>query len=249
MTLPTDAAYLAQALPHLHATRVKGTPRPWRQNELTPERQAELDHRARQERTTTRDPLPPRWWARHGATPTIASRDPLAEQPAPLHLDITDLIRDITHAAQAAATDQALTDGNLVIAVWASTTNDTHQLLTYLATTAPPTSHNPELHHLRTRTARIFQDVVDGQRLKTPCPWCGHERLYFRSIGPDHAREIVVRCDSDACQPPDADCGTWHRGRPCWPLHEWDWLAHRIDHANAKRATTSATRHAQPAQV
>ncbi|GAA1154080.1 hypothetical protein [Nesterenkonia sandarakina] len=89
-----------------------------------------------------------------------------------------------------------------------------------LATTAA------KLDQMKTTTAR---HMTEGQRLKTECPWCRGEQLMVRSIGAEKNPGVVIRCETGACEPSPGDCGTWHHGMPCWPLHEWDWLTRMID--------------------
>ena len=38
----------------------------------------------------------------------------------------------------------------------------------------------------------------------------------------------AVVCHGPACEPPDSECGPRDRGRPCWPVWEWPWLAERL---------------------
>lgn len=204
---------------HLTASRLKGTPRPWKEPTLTPEQQAQLDAEARQEKQE------------RGAFV-------LGESPAPIHLDTLDKLQ--THAA---------TINTLAITTALELGHDTHPFrgrpdyrhtpahINYL--TANIANLKPEdLDDLRQVTSRIraamaadFAEVFDGKRLKTDCPWCNQPHLYVRL---DRNNEPLIVCESGTCEPPDADCGTLLRGKPAWPIHEWDWLANRMNYQEEK---------------
>jgi len=197
--LANHAAWLADIWPALHESRLKGTPRRWRQHDANPEQPPEK---------------------------------PGAGTAAPLHLDVLDLLSSIEATAKRIATLIQATGIN------ANPEKDTPQSnLRYISSYAqvlPEGSSTADCEiQLRTYRNNInsqWAEVIIGQRIKAPCPWCNQEKLKIRTIGPAHAPEPVVRCESMACEPPSADCGTWFRG-PCWPMHEWQWLAGRIDHA------------------
>ena len=215
--LATNAAWIADAWPALHESRLKGTPRRWRQTELTPEQRAEIDQRHRTEKAANGAPAG-------------------ADSPAPLHLDVLDLLVAIDHTSRYGAR-----------IIQAHTLNDpptnTIGRLNYITTNAhlldpadQDTRHiEQQLRNHRAAITNQWAEVVHGQRLKTGCPWCGHHALYFRAIGPEHQNEIVVRCESGGCNPTDTDCGVWYGGKPCWPFHEWSWLANRIDNEERRQ--------------
>lgn len=92
-----------------------------------------------------------------------------------------------------------------------------------------PTTTMDKLNRMKSATARHLTEVTEGQRLKTQCPWCRGEQLMVRTIGPERNPEVVIQCESGVCEPTPDDYGTWHRGLPCWPLHEWEWLARMIE--------------------
>lgn len=222
--LAEDATWILDAWPALHASRLKGTPRPWRQTDLTPEARAELDAAAKAEKLEN-------------------NASTFGESPAPLHLDVHDLLHKTAHTAWRAATWLTLTTIGPHPAMCYP-----DQLLTYIRARAhlatdgeALNNHARQIRARRVEIAKHFAEVVDGQRLKATCPWCLTDKLYFRAIGPETNHQIVVRCDSGTCQPPEGDCGTWMRGRPCWPFHEWEWLAARIDHHQAGRAWSTTT--------
>lgn len=233
--LAADARWLTTALQPLHDSRLKGTPRPWKQPDLTPEQQARLDAQARQEKA--------------------ANPANIGESPAPLHLDVLDLQQQITRTAQQTAHAIATALQHELHAVHYQRPNKTNPTTTlaYIAehaqtagTQTDLTQHANQLRHLRQQTARHFAEIVDGQRLKATCPWCNHDRLKFRLLGNPTAPEIIVRCEAPNCQPPAEDCGTYHKGRPCWPLHEWEWLAGRIDAHQRKQHTNKKPRKRYP---
>src|SRR5690606_8165485 len=127
MSVTADAAWLLETLPLLAETRIKGTPRPWREPNLTPQQRAELDARARAERHR-RPPTPP--GLRHLLTVDIA---PTGEHPAPLHIDVLDLLDAITKAALACAVDTATEHGHLAaLPEITSPTTPVGQLLAYI---------------------------------------------------------------------------------------------------------------------
>lgn len=85
--------------------------------------------------------------------------------------------------------------------------------------------------------AEVLGLVVDGQELKAVCPWC-NGRTDTHPIGGAYTLRIrnylgfdspLVVCEGGHCEPPEADCGQWVRGRPAWLQSEWEWLADRID--------------------
>ena len=211
--LTNNAAWLADNWATLHHTRLKGTPRRWRQTDLTPEQRAQYDQQHRKEKQTNGAPAG-------------------ADSPAPLHLDILDQLIKIENDAKTIATTIQATGINAH-----PDGKDTYSNLRYISQWANVLDDNDETtkahertlrHHRRTIESQ-WAHIVISQRLNAPCPWCGHEQLKFRAIGPEHNSELVVRCESGTCEPPPADCGTWYGG-PCWPFHEWEWLVGRIDH-------------------
>ncbi|MGJ9374216.1 hypothetical protein [Nesterenkonia sp. CF4.4] len=98
----------------------------------------------------------------------------------------------------------------------------TDQHAEVLATTAA------NLDQMKAATARNVTEVTEGPRLETSYPWCRGEQLMVRSIGADWSPEVVIRCESGICEPTPGECGTWHRGMPCWPLNERKWLAQHM---------------------
>lgn len=221
------AAWLADAWEPLHESRIKGTPRRWRQTDITPARRAQLDATHRAEKQA------------HGAPAG-------ADSPAPIHIDVLDLTLDITGTAYRIAKTIAThtEDPTTLVYLSRQTNHEAPDLLTYIARRANhldttdtliekvATTIERQLRHLRNGVANQFTEVVDGQRLKANCPWCEQPALYFRAIGPEHNTEIVIRCESKQCEPAPEYCGTHHQGNPTWPFHEWSWLAKHINHTN-----------------
>ena len=74
-----DLTWVADRWEDLYESRVKGTPRPWREPTISAEKRAEMDALARIERIDREGFLPP----------------PPGESPAPLHVDILDTLSDI----------------------------------------------------------------------------------------------------------------------------------------------------------
>lgn len=210
----------------LMETRLPGTPRPWKQPELSREQREEMDRQARIEKIE------------HGAFV-------LGESEAPLNLDVLDKAGRITTTVQSLAYRMAQELRHDAMAVLAARAHYTgpQALIGYLAAHVLETSEETQ-ERVRRTTQRIraimanhFAEVFDGQRLKTDCPWCHKPKMFIRMIGPEHDRIPIIACESGVCDPPSADCGPKRiRGNPFWPFHEWDWLGDRMDHANAKTA-------------
>lgn len=208
----------AEALKH------RGTPLPWHEPTISAEHRHRLDAEARAEKLT------------RGA-------GSFGESPAPLHLAALDRNNKITTALRHAAirADLELTDArppNYQPAPWLDARDARAPALAHwLAGTLEDYAEHltedttSEIARTATRSRRALEratgNVVDGQRLKAACPWCHAEQLMVRH---PHNGDPLVVCESGTCDPGPSDCGTWWRGRPSWPQHEWDWLAARIDH-------------------
>jgi len=238
----TAVTELLTALTWLTANLQPGTHRIYIPPQLSAEKRAEIGAQI--------------WLERHTG---VASTMPLGESPAPLDLDIADLIAEISDAA-----------------------DDMCRLVSLAARTTPPRQATwafedprPYLHRVldllpKARTVHatvearcdnlIFRAHTllglfgDGQLLKATCPWCGGrtskhpaggaETLRVRAMtpkdsagkplpitkcGPDDVDWFVV-CESGLCEPPEADYGTRLRGRPAWNLrNEGGFLADRIE--------------------
>lgn len=87
---------------------------------------------------------------------------------------------------------------------------------------------------MRRKMATSLNELTEGQVLPGLCAWChgatttapagGECTLTVRVV----AGEPLIVCESDLCEPPPEDCGTWLRGRPAWHREEWEWLAARL---------------------
>jgi hypothetical protein len=219
-TIPANIDWIIQRWPHILELRLKGTPRPWKTPDLTPEQWAEMDRRAREEKQE------------RGAFT-------LGESPAPVHLDMLDTQLDIARRVQ----ELALTmSGQLQHNLRRHKHPDPVPHLHYLKGHLHKIDN--ELHNrirretaaIRHAMATLFTEVFDGQRLKTDCPWCKLPKLYIRMIGPEDNPQPIVACESGTCEPPEADCGKYWRGNPAWPFYEWEWLAQQINHEESKTA-------------
>lgn len=213
--------WIIERWPHLLESRLKGTPRPWKQPDITPEQRAEIDHRAREEKL------------QRGAFV-------LGESPAPVHLDVLDKAQAFALKIQSLA---LLVSDELQHNVTRHRNPDAITLLLYIRGHLNKVS-NDTWNKARKITAEVragmalhFTEVFDGQRLKTDCPWCTKPRLFIRMIGPETNPQPVVVCESGVCEPPSADCGTYWRGKPAWPFFEWEWLSQRLHHEEEKTAS------------
>lgn len=223
--ITSTATWLLEAHDPLAELRHKGTPRPWKQTDLTAEQRAQADAEVLAER----------------ADPNLAS---FPATPAPVHIDILDDLTDQQQTARSTGSSIAATLGDDAMHVQLTRQADTTttDVIRYIRSAAPrldPDQHAEvlattaaKLDQMKTATARHMTEVTEGQRLKTRCPWCAGEQLMVRTIGPDWNPEVVIRCETGVCEPTPGDCGTWHHGMPCWPLHEWEWLARMINWAN-----------------
>lgn len=209
MTIEDDAAWINARWHHLTDSRFLGTPRPWRQPSRKPGRNP------------------------HHDSPPAFATTPI---PAPLHLDTHDLINDILRKIRHLATTTATECGHDTVLSYLEhhRTTDPADELAYILSHHPVTSEAAQkytehsIHRIRAQMAEEFSEILDGQQLTADCPWCHHQELRIRLIGPPHAQQPVVLCENPGCNPQPAECGQWWRGHPAWPLHEWEWLAQRI---------------------
>lgn len=223
-----NLAWIYNRWTDLHATRIRGTPKPWREPTLTPEQRGRLDQLARIEKQE------------RGAFT-------LGESPAPIHLDAYDRNVDLTRSMATLARLIATELGHHAMLIRAALHRYDHPLLllTYVrnhweqcgAETVMEVEQ--EAARLRAGLLHHFSEIGSGQRLKADCPWCDHAELYVRTIGSEDNAQPIVRCESGVCEPDQAGCGTWHRNMPAWPFHEWGWLAKQIEDADERRANRS----------
>lgn len=221
----TNAAWIHDAFPALHESRLKGTPRRWRQTDLTPQQLQALD-------------------AEHRDQKRAAGAPAGADSQAPLHLDVLVLLTSIESTASYAA---RIIQAGYHVDAPRTPMEQLAYIANYAHTLDPADQDTQEIHRQlqqhRGATTRKWAEVTDGQRLKAACPWCQGHNLYFRDISPGIQAEVVVRCESGACNPGD-DAGIYHHGNPCWPYTEWAWLANRIDHNTQAGPRTNPTKHA-----
>lgn len=220
-TAAENIEWIIRYWPNFMDSRLIGTPRPWKQPTISPERQAELDAEARDEKLE------------HGAFV-------LGESEAPLHLDVLDKAHTLARRIQDVALELSDQIGsNLARHQYP----DMVPLLWYINGHMGKAG-NELWNKIRRETADVraviaghFGSVYNGQRLKTECPWCCKEQLFIRLIGPEHDTQPVVVCESGVCEPEDADCGKSYRGNPCWPFYEWEWLANRLNYEDERKAS------------
>jgi hypothetical protein len=218
-----DLWWLATHVDDLLESRLKGTPRPWREPaQHDPEQREQARRHDAQERAERTDSA-------------------IGEHPAPVHVDTLDLLVDLLataddlaeRIAQAAGVDRLPSPASSFVsaepylrhaAAWLQPATDVlPPLLDYVAEQAA---------RLRSLVAVHLHELTVGQRLRAVCPWCkggiqGGFSLRVRKL----ADQTVIVCESGTCEPPEADSGIRHRGHPAWSVNEWDWLIQRIEHA------------------
>lgn len=229
----TDLLWLAEKCQDITEARLKGTARPWQQpHDLTVEQRHANDAHARVER---------------------AERDSAAigEHPAPLHLDVLDLLVDLLATADDIAEQVAQAAGVERLPTAASAFADPEPYLRYaaahlsMAYEADPGlagGVEEDAARLRADVARHLGELTTGQTLKALCPWCdgrtadhpegGRFTLRVRTMPGD---VTAVVCQNSLCEP-GADSGTAWKGYPAWPIWEWSWLAEHIE-AKEQRAS------------
>ncbi|GAA4911349.1 hypothetical protein [Streptomonospora salina] len=221
-----DLTWIAESWPDLHQMRLPGTRRRRTRRPLSRTARRRADELARTER----------------------QEQPLAvlgASRAPMHVAVLDdLAQVLAEATETAAGINAAT--GIVEPDPPSTAYDFEaldRLLAYAAAhLAAAADADPGVlddaqaaaARMRRTLERSLSEIVDGQVLSTVCAWC-HGRTAEAPVGGE--RTLVVRlvagnplivCESDACEPPPADCGTWLFGKPAWPDAEWEWLAKRL---------------------
>lgn len=230
-----DLEWVIAYWPDLTESRLPGTARPWRQPEMSPEQRAERDHAARIERQER-------------------AAFALAETPAPVDVGVLDLLASLLwdadtiheHVAQAAGIER-LDPPSTAFA-------DARPYLEYAAKWLPAIPYDlaagdiPVVDEVARLARGMKQQIAhalcllyDGQRLDVECPWCsgrteaapvgGAKTWRVRELPGDL---VAIVCESGTCEPPSKDVGTWWRGRPCWPVSEWDWLAKQVTAADGR---------------
>jgi hypothetical protein len=218
-----DLEWIAAYWPDLTEARLPGTARPWRQPELSPEQRAERDHAARIERLE-----------RAGFA--------LGESPAPVDVAILDLLASLLWDADTIHERVAQTAGIERLAPPSTAFADARPYLAYAAKHLPAVDEEAVLdviagiaRGMKVDIARALCLVYDGQRLDVICVWCAG-RTELAPVGGEktwRVRElpgglVAIVCESGTCEPESRFVGTWWRGKPCWPVSEWDWLAKQV---------------------
>lgn len=228
-----DLLWIADRWADVHESRIKGTKRPWREPTLTPEAREELDRRARAEKAEADDRMP-------------------GESLAPVHVDVLDTLADILMRADMLHDHIAATLGVERLDSAPSAFADPGPYLTFISDHLREFAEDdPDgmdavsdlARELRGEMARVLGEVFDGQTLTAMCPWCGGKddrhpvggartlrvRLLWLPTPTDKdAHEPAIVCDGGRCEPPESDCGLWVKGKPAWPLAEWEWLGDRL---------------------
>jgi hypothetical protein len=221
-----DLRLIASYWPGLAETRIPGTPPPWRPSEITPERRAELDHEARLERLE-----------RNGLAP--------GEHPDAVRPEVLDLMTTLLWDATELADQVADTLGRPHLHPPSSGLADPTPWLEFTARHLPEADEqDPALGpHIARQAAAMLGAVSrhlclmhDGQTLDVVCPWCGGgltgaATWRVRELPGD---QVAIVCESGLCEPPSKAVGTWWRGKPCWPMREWDWLAGQVRAAEGR---------------
>ncbi|MEV0227993.1 hypothetical protein [Nonomuraea sp. NPDC050786] len=239
-----DLRWVAAYWPDLYASRLQGTPTPWRRPQLTAEQRAERDHQA--------------WLERLDRT-----GDAFGVSPAPLRVPVLDVLTDLLTDAVDLADELAAALMCPALEPPSTGLADARPYLEFAARRLAEVDE-PELgawayersHGLVATVARALGLLYDGQVLDVVCPWCrgvtpetpaGGARTWrvrdlFGGRGCEHGepyrrlctkceQQIAITCENDGCEPPSKHVGTWWRGQPCWPLHEWEWLSEQVRRA------------------
>lgn len=234
----TAVEELQQCLDWLIWNLLPGTHKPYIPPQMSAEKRAELD-RANREWNTVTD---------IGTGVQI----PLGESPAPMDLDIADLIAEISDTADdlSRLVSLAAKVEPLRPAVYAF--SDPRPYLRHVIAFLPVAAgvHSTvedRCDGLIFRAHTLLGLLGDGQLLNTVCPFCGGrtshhpiggaKTLRVRAVLPkDVKRETaaikatwLIVCEG-ACEPKLSDVGEWHRGRPAWNIiNEGAWLADQIE--------------------
>lgn len=255
MSNPAEQAMAAvrelhEAVGWLAATLVPGTHKPYRAPTISPEQRAERDRDARLERLE-----------RVGIAP--------GETPAPVDLDVADLLVETLTTVDELCDRACIAANEPAPPAASSAFADPAPFLDALLRTLPAAvledvalalDVERACDSLVYRTHALLGLLGDGQVLAALCPWCGGrtatapvggaKTLRVRAQLPAGKRSVAgvdpadvtwyVVCEGE-CAPPEADCGTWLRGRPAWPLgREGQWLADRLERAAELSAQVEA---------
>lgn len=227
-----DLLYIADRWPDLYQLRMPGSKKPWRPGGMSAEAREQKDALARIEKAEQGDSV-------------------LGESRAPMDVDVLDTLSDILVIADDLAGRIAEAAGAITLDP-PSTAYDFDAIGDYLKhisvhlVAAAENDHEAlddaqeTARRMRTMLEAGLGEISDGQRLTTVCAWChgstpdapigGIRTLVVRMV----VEEPVIVCENELCSPPDADCGTWVRGRPAWRTAEWEWLSKRLEAAGGQ---------------
>lgn len=228
-----DLGTVIELVPVLALLRDPATVRPWRETHLDPWTRAEVDAEARAERAERVEIAP----GEH----RDACRPDVLDMLSGVLWRAVSLAEDLSRAAWCPALPPAPRDGD-----------PRPYLARARATLVQAVTGWPNgdeiAHHAADQAAAMLADLesalalrVDGHAVKAVCPWCrgglaGGYSWRVRVI----VDEPLIVCESDVCEPPRRDAGTWWRGRPAWRLGDWPWLAARLWHLDRRRAAEAA---------
>lgn len=221
-----DLEWVAESWPDLHQMRLPGPRRRRTRRPLTRAARERADTQARIERAEQPDSI-------------------LGASAAPIHVGVLDTLSELLWEVTELADRLCETAGHTPPDPPTTAYDfDSVGVMCRAATRALPAAAevDPEClddarssaGHMRHMLERSLTEAVDGQVLSTVCAWCqgrtseapvgGERTLVVRLI----AGNPLIVCESDACEPPSADCGTWLFGKPAWPDAEWEWLSQRL---------------------
>ncbi|MEV7011565.1 hypothetical protein [Streptosporangium sp. NPDC051022] len=212
-----DLEWVAEYWPDLVETRIPGTRRPWRQTELTPEAIAARDEQARLERFER-------------------SMLSLGASPAPVDVAILSTVLDLLVQADDLAAAISHVVGDSPLPPPGPGDLDARPYLLYAVRRLPDDLVGwaaPIAHRMVDQVARALCMVYAGQHLDVTCPWCHQSDVWRVEELPGGMVAIVCW---GTCDPPAREVGTWWRGRPVWPITDWERLAHHIQAAEERAA-------------
>lgn len=211
----------------LAETCLPGTPKPWAEAYLTPEVQAARDEVAKADRAAR---IPDARKDRRG----LIRLEPLGESPAPgnvnalsVKVEVETALLDLEHRVRRAlgfspALRAATIDG--------SDTNWAYWAGVWVEDALGAVEHFPDLladvASTARRALRQMRQAIGLMEprlhLKADCFVCGQRTLFL--YAGQRVVDSYVSCHGDGCNPTDAQCGSWLRGRPTWSQAEFDWL-------------------------
>lgn len=169
------------------------------------------------------------------------------EGEAPMDLDVMEALAAILTQAEAMTVRVCIALTISAPKAASSAFADPRPTLRYLTRLLPDVIAHEVTRQVEWDTRKLIDDasevlglIGDGQVLKALCPWCDG-RTEAKPNGGEHTLRIrtvrgmdatVVTCEGGLCSPPEAECGTWVRGRPAWLQSEWEWLAARLEQAS-----------------